>query len=141
MEFKLSKKAQDTCDSLQEFMDSHVYPAEAVYERQVTESGDPHFHPPIMEDLKAEARSRGLWNLFLPDPRWGAGMSNLDYAPVAEITGRSRIAPEALNCAAPDTGNMEVLALFGTPEQQERWLRPLLDGEIRSCFAMTEPAV
>jgi acyl-CoA dehydrogenase len=141
MEFRLSKASQDACESLLEFMDSHIYPAESVYDEQVAASGDPHFHPPVMEQLKAEARRRGLWNLFLPDPRWGAGMSNLDYAPVAEITGRSRIAPEALNCAAPDTGNMEVLAQFGTPGQQDQWLRPLLDGEIRSCFAMTEPEV
>ena len=96
----------------------------------------------MVEELKAEARRRGLWNLFLPDERWGAGLSNLDYAHLAEVTGRSpHIAPEALNCGAPDTGNMEVLAMFGTPEQQERWLVPLLEGEIRSCFAMTEPAV
>jgi acyl-CoA dehydrogenase len=141
MEFRPSKKSQDVCASLLEFMDSHIYPAESVYHEQVEASGDPHFHPPVMEELKAEARKRRLWNLFMPDPRWGAGMSNSDYAPVAEITGRSRLAPEALNCAAPDTGNMEVLALFGTPEQQQRWLRPLLDGEVRSCFAMTEPAV
>jgi acyl-CoA dehydrogenase len=94
-----------------------------------------------MEDLKAEAKRRGLWNLFPPDERWGAGLSNLDYAPLAEVTGRSPLAPEATNCAAPDTGNMEILAQFGTDEQQEQWLRPLLDGEIRSCFAMTEPDV
>jgi acyl-CoA dehydrogenase len=123
-------------------MDSHVYPAEPVYERQIHEGGDPHKLPAVVEELKAEARRRGLWNLFLPDERWGAGLSNLDYAHIAEITGRSPgLAPEALNCAAPDTGNMEVLTMFGTPEQQERWLVPLLEGEIRSCFAMTEPAV
>jgi acyl-CoA dehydrogenase len=129
-------------DDLLAFMDSHVLPAEPVYERQIAEGGDPHRLPPIVEELKAEARRRGLWNLFLPDERWGAGLSNLDYAHIAEITGRSPdLAPEAINCAAPDTGNMEVLAAFGTPEQQERWLVPLLEGEIRSCFAMTEPAV
>src|SRR5215467_2384593 len=95
-----------------------------------------------MEELQREARSPGLWNLFLPDRRWGAGLSNLEYAPLAEITGQSPwIAPEALNCSAPDTGNMEILAEFGTPEQQDRWLRPLLEGEIRSCFCMTEPDV
>jgi acyl-CoA dehydrogenase len=122
-------------------MDAHVYPAESVYRQQVEDSGDPFFHPPVMEELKVEARTRGLWNLFLPDERFGAGLTNLEYAPLAEITGRSPIAPEALNCAAPDTGNMEILAAFGTPEQQERWLEPLLEGEIRSCFAMTEPEV
>lgn len=120
-------------------MDSHVYPAEAVYARQMAEAGDPDFHPPVMEELKAEARRRGLWNLFLPDI---SGLTVLEYAPLAEITGRSpELAPEALNCSAPDTGNMEILHMFGTAEQKERWLAPLLDGEIRSCFSMTEPAV
>src|SRR3712207_2290257 len=129
-------------DDLLAFMDSHVLPAEPVYERQLAEGGDPHLLPPVVEELKAEARRRGLWNLFLPDERWGAGLTNLDYAHLAEITGRSPdLAPEAINSSAPDTGNMEVLAAFGTPEQQERWLVPLLEGEIRSCFAMTEPAV
>src|SRR5690606_8012535 len=123
-------------------MDSHVYPAEAVYEEQMRAAGDPHAHPPIMEDLKAAARAQGLWNLFLPhETEWAPGVSNIDYAPLAEITGRSHLAPEALNCSAPDTGNMEILTLFGTPEQKERWLVPLLNGEIRSCFAMTEPDV
>src|SRR5919198_1645535 len=123
-------------------MDDHVYPNEEVYWGQVRDSGDPFFHPPVMEEMKEEARRRGLWNLFLPDERFGAGLTNLQYAPLAEITGRSpHLAPEALNCAAPDTGNMEVLAMFGTPGQQEEWLVPLLEGEIRSCFAMTEPAV
>ena len=142
MDFEYSARVKELIADLEDFMTSHVYPAEAVYRAQVEESGDPHRSPPVMEDLKAEARRRGLWNLFLPDPRFGAGLSNLEYAPLAEITGRSPwLAPEALNCAAPDTGNMEILAEFGTPEQQERWLRPLLDGEIRSCFAMTEPEV
>src|SRR3954471_18645634 len=122
-------------------MDSHVYPAETVYRDQVAASGDPHFHPPVMEDLKQEARKRSLWNLFLPNEKWGAGLTNLEYAPLAEITGRSPIAPEALNCSAPDTGNMEILAEFGTSEQQDEWLVPLLEGEIRSCFSMTEPDV
>jgi acyl-CoA dehydrogenase len=122
-------------------MDEHVYPAEPVFRDQLEESGDPFFRPPVMEELKVEARKRGLWNLFLPDERFGAGLTNLEYAPLAEITGRSPIAPEALNCAAPDTGNMEILAAFGTPEQQRDWLEPLLEGEIRSCFAMTEPDV
>jgi acyl-CoA dehydrogenase len=122
-------------------MDERIYPAESVYEDQLREAGDPHAQPAIMEELKEEARSRGLWNLFHPDPEYGAGLTNLEYAPLAEILGRSFIASEACNCSAPDTGNMEVLTEFGSPEQQERWLRPLLDGEIRSGFAMTEPDV
>ena len=142
MDFELSPKAKELRERLLEFMEEHVQPAEAVYEQQLAESGDPHSHPPVMEELKAEARRRGLWNLFLPHgTEWGGGLSNLDYAPLAEISGRSMIAPEAINGAAPDTGNMEILTMFGTDEQKERWLRPLLEGEIRSCFAMTEPAV
>jgi acyl-CoA dehydrogenase len=142
MDFAFAPRVEDLRKRLLEFMGSHVFPAEAVHREQVLASGDPHFHPPVMEELKREARSRGLWNLFLPDRRWGTGLSNLEYAPLAEITGWSPwIAPEALNCSAPDTGNMEILAEFGTPEQQARWLQPLLDGEIRSCFAMTEPDV
>jgi acyl-CoA dehydrogenase len=141
MDLGPSPRSQELQDRLLEFMGERIYPAEAVHEEQILESGDPHFHPPVMEELKAEARSRGLWNLFLPDERWGAGLTTLEYAPIAEITGRSLIAPEALNCSAPDTGNMEVLSMFGTPEQQKQWLEPLLAGEIRSCFAMTEPAV
>jgi acyl-CoA dehydrogenase len=141
MDLGPTPRSQDLQDRLLEFMRTHVYPNEPVHEEQIKASGDPHFHPPVMEAMKAEARRRGLWNLFLPDERWGAGLTNLEYAPIAEITGRSLIAPEALNCSAPDTGNMEVLAQFGTPEQQQRWLAPLLAGEIRSCFAMTEPAV
>jgi acyl-CoA dehydrogenase len=124
-------------------MDSHVYPAEATYEQQMADAGDPHAHPQIVEDLKSEARSRGLWNLFMPrvTPWTPDPLTNLDYAPLAELSGRSHLGPESINCSAPDTGNMEVLALFGTPEQQEQWLQPLLDGEIRSAFAMTEPDV
>ncbi|HVA61337.1 MAG TPA: acyl-CoA dehydrogenase family protein [Mycobacteriales bacterium] len=140
MDFALSAVAEDHLKRLQDFMESHVYPAEPVYAawRGTRAHGD-HELPPIVEELKLEARSRGLWNLFLPDL---SGLSNLDYAILAELTGRSpHIAPEALNCAAPDTGNMEVLHMFGTAEQKERWLRPLLDGEIRSAFAMTEPDV
>jgi acyl-CoA dehydrogenase len=141
MDFELTDRCQDLRERLFAFMDEHVYPAESVYHEQILSSGDPHFQPPVMEELKIEARRRGLWNLFHPHPDWGPGLTNSEYAPLAEITGRSPIAPEACNCAAPDTGNMEVLTLFGTPEQQDRWLRPLLDGEIRSAFAMTEPAV
>ncbi|MEU1024652.1 acyl-CoA dehydrogenase family protein, partial [Streptomyces sp. NPDC005904] len=123
-------------------MDERVYPAEAVYERQLAESGDPHHQPPVLEDLKAEAKKRGLWNLFHPHPQWGPGLTNLEYAPLAEIMGRSaHLGPEATNCNAPDTGNMEVLTLFGTDEHKEKWLKPLLAGEIASAFAMTEPAV
>jgi len=141
MDFQPSQRCSEFKERLSAFMDEHVYPAEEVYERQRLESGDPHHHPPIMEELKARAREAGLWNMFLPDPEDGAGLSNADYAPLAEMLGRSHIASEACNCSAPDTGNMEVLHQFGTPEQKERWLRPLLDGEIRSAFAMTEPEV
>jgi acyl-CoA dehydrogenase len=123
-------------------MDECVYPSEDVYRRQLAEAGDPHAYPAVLDELKAEARSRGLWNLFLPhDTEWSEGLSNLDYAPLAEITGRSPLGPEAINCSAPDTGNMELLTMFATDAQKERWLRPLLEGEIRSCFAMTEPDV
>jgi acyl-CoA dehydrogenase len=140
--FEPSPKTKELQERLLEFMDSHVYPAEPVWREQVRESGDPYFHPPVMEDLKREAQDRGLWNLFLPDDRFGAGLTNLEYAPLAEIMGRSiALAPEATNCAAPDTGNMEVLTEFGSPDQQRHWLEPLLAGEIRSCFGMTEPEV
>jgi acyl-CoA dehydrogenase len=142
MDFSYSKRVEDYRGRLLDFMDGHVYPAEIVYRQQMEDAGDPHHHPAVLEDLKAEARSRGLWNLFLPDPGDGAGLSVHEYAPLAEITGRSvHIAPEALNCSAPDTGNMEILHMFGTPEQKEVWLHPLLEGEIRSCFSMTEPDV
>jgi len=141
VDFRFGPKVLALEERLLRFMDEHVYPAEPVYRSQVEEAGDPYVHPPIMEELKLQAREAGLWNLFLPDPQWGAGLSTLEYAPLAEISGRSLIAPESLNCSAPDTGNMEILAELGTPEQQERWLKPLLEGEIRSCFAMTEPDV
>ena len=141
MDFEHTDRCQALRDRLLSFMDERIYPAESVYHEQIATSGDPHHHAAVMEELKAEARERGLWNLFHPNPDWGAGLTNGEYAPLAEIMGRSHVAPEACNCAAPDTGNMEVLTLFGTPEQQDRWLRPLLDGEIRSAFAMTEPAV
>ncbi|MBN3457400.1 acyl-CoA dehydrogenase family protein [Mycobacterium sp. DSM 3803] len=139
--FDVSERAQQYQSDLLEFMDARVYPAEPIYAEQMSAAGDPHFHPPILEELKAEARKRGLWNLFHPHPDWGPGLSNLEYAPLAEIMGRSHIASEACNCSAPDTGNMEVLTLFGTDEHKERYLKPLLDGTIRSAFAMTEPAV
>jgi len=141
MDFTPSPTAQRFVEEVARFMEERVYPAEPVFEEQIRASGDPHHHPAVMEELKAEARARGLWNMFHPDPKWGAGLSNVDYAPVCELLGRSPIGPEACNCNAPDTGNMEVLSMFGTPEQQDTWLRPLLAGEIRSGFAMTEPDV
>jgi acyl-CoA dehydrogenase len=141
MDFEPSPRCSEFKERLTAFMDEHVYPAEEVYERQLRESGDPHHQPAIMEELKVLAREAGLWNMFLPDEEHGAGLSNSDYAPLAEILGRARIASEACNCSAPDTGNMEVLHQFGTPEQKDRWLTPLLDGEMRSAFAMTEPGV
>jgi acyl-CoA dehydrogenase len=136
MDFALSPAAIELRERLVAFMDSQVYPAEEVYRRQMAERGDPHGEPPILEDLKAGAKSRGLWNLFFP-----GRLSNVDYAPLAEVMGRSLLAAEACNCSAPDTGNMEVLSLFGSDEQKQRWLEPLLAGEIRSAFAMTEPDV
>jgi acyl-CoA dehydrogenase len=137
MDFEFDATTEDYRKRLLAFMDEHVYPAESGYHA----AGDGWEPPAVLKDLQAKARDAGLWNLFLPGEH-GAGLTNLQYAPLAEITGRSpSIAPAALNCAAPDTGNMEVLAEFGTPEQQERWLTPLLAGEIRSAFAMTEPQV
>ncbi|HEY2436855.1 MAG TPA: acyl-CoA dehydrogenase family protein [Solirubrobacteraceae bacterium] len=144
MDFELSDRCKELRERLFAYMDEYIYPNESVYEEQLRESGQPHFHPPIMEELKERAREQGLWNLFLPHEAVNGlapGLSNLDYAPLAEVMGRSHIASEACNCAAPDTGNMEVLTLFGSPEQKERWLVPLLEGEIRSAFVMTEPEV
>ena len=141
MEFAFSDKTKDLQRQVREFMEGEVLPAEPVYRAQIEESGNRFHHPQVMEDLKAKARSAGLWNLFLPDPEWGAGLTNLEYAPLAELMGRSVIGSEAFNCSAPDTGNMEVLAQYGTRAQQEQWLVPLLAGEIRSCFSMTEPEV
>ncbi|RCW39550.1 acyl-CoA dehydrogenase [Halopolyspora algeriensis] len=141
MEFAFDETTERLREQLTEFMDTHVYPAEAVLAEQVAEAENPWTTPPIVEKLKDAARSQGLWNLFLPGEH-GAGLTNLQYAPLAEITGRSpRLAPEALNCSAPDTGNMETLALFGTQQQRDQWLTPLLEGEIRSAFCMTEPEV
>ena len=145
MDFAYDARTEEFRERLLSFMDSHVYPAEKVFAEQVAEAaaaGREWERPPIIDELKAEARSRGLWNLFLTHHPQGAGLTNLQYAPLAEITGHSpALAPEALNCAAPDTGNMELLAEFGSEAQQQRWLRPLLDGEIRSAFCMTEPDV
>jgi len=138
MDFALSARAEEICDKMWDFMRTRVFPAEAVWRQQLDELGK-HAHPPVMEQLKAEARRRGLWNLFLDDL---SGLSNLEYASVAEISGWSPvIAPEAINCQAPDTGNMETLHMFATEEQKRRWLEPLLEGQIRSAFAMTEPDV
>ena len=141
MDFAFTDRCLEHRERLLAFMDECIYPNESVYREQIEASGNPHFHPPVMEELKTEARARGLWNLFQPHKEWGPGLTNAEYAPMAEIMGRSRIASEACNCSAPDTGNMEVLTMFGTPEQQDMWLRPLLEGEIRSAFAMTEPDV
>jgi acyl-CoA dehydrogenase len=142
--FEPTQRATEFRERLLAFMDEHVYPAEPVYAESVREAqarGEMHPHPPVMEALKEEARRRGLWNLFLPGSEHGPGLSNLEYAPLAEVMGRTQIASAACNCSAPDTGNMEVLHQFGTEAQKARWLMPLLDGEIRSAFAMTEPGV
>ncbi|MCX5079396.1 acyl-CoA dehydrogenase family protein [Streptomyces sp. NPDC056121] len=142
MDFAFDARTEELRAKLLAFMDEHVYPAEAVADEQRAQLASPWDTPPVVEELKAEARRQGLWNLFLPDARYGAGLTNLQYAPLAEITGRSpQLAPTALNCAAPDTGNMEVLTQFGDERQKKQWLEPLLAGEIRSAFAMTEPEV
>jgi acyl-CoA dehydrogenase len=141
MDFELTDRAKDLQERLRAFVEEQVVPATPVYHEQLATAGDPHAQPAVMEELKGQARRRGLWNLFHPDPEFGPGLSNVEYAPLAEISGRNHLTPEAINCAAPDTGNMGVLTQFGTPEHQDRWLRPLLDGEIRSAFAMTEPDV
>jgi acyl-CoA dehydrogenase len=141
MDFEPNARSRDFQERLTAFMEERVHPAEPIYQDQLAGLGNLHGEPEVMEELKEEARARGLWNLFHPDPEYGPGLTYLEYAPLAEISGRSHIGPETINCSAPDTGNMEVLTQFGTPEQKERWLRPLLDGEIRSAFAMTEPDV
>jgi acyl-CoA dehydrogenase len=141
MDFEPSEKVKRLEAQVREFVEREVYPAEAVFERQLAEAPSRWQIPPVMEELKAKARAAGLWNLFLPESELGGGLTNLEYAPLCEIMGRSPIAPEVFNCSAPDTGNMETLVRYATPEQQERWLKPLLAGEIRSSFAMTEPAV
>lgn len=139
MNFEYSEKAKSLMKRLQAFMDEHVYPNEKRFHEEIDK--DRWVPGKVMEELKPKARAAGLWNLFLPDSEDGAGLTNLEYAPLCEIMGRSFMAPEVFNCSAPDTGNMEVLARYGTAEQKEKWLKPLLAGEIRSCFAMTEPAV
>ncbi|MEM9810812.1 MAG: acyl-CoA dehydrogenase family protein [Pseudomonadota bacterium] len=144
MQFDHSDKVKDLIRKAEDFMAEHIIPGYEVYKKQHAEfraGGDPWQIPPVIEELKDKARDAGLWNMFLPDEEHGAGLSNLEYAPIAEITGKCHIAPEVFNCAAPDTGNMEVLFKYGTEEQKKDWLHPLLDGKIRSAFLMTEPAV
>ena len=141
MNFEPSQRAKDFQQRLMAFMDERVYPAEEVYAEALAEAGSRHAHPPVMEELKAEARRRRLWNLFLPDAERGARLTNLEYAPLAEIMGRVPWASEVFNCNAPDTGNMELLHLFADAKQREEWLLPLFEGRIRSAFAMTEPDV
>ncbi|HTG14250.1 MAG TPA: acyl-CoA dehydrogenase family protein, partial [Blastocatellia bacterium] len=140
MNFEYSDKVKQLQQRLSAFMDEHVYPNEKIFHKQIDE-GDRWQPTAIIEELKPKARAAGLWNLFLPENPYGEGLSNLEYAPLCEIMGRSAMAPEVFNCSAPDTGNMEVLARYGSDEQKEKWLKPLLDARIRSCFAMTEPAV
>ena len=141
MDFAFSPRTAELAEKLQVFMDEHVYPAEVVYDRQIAENDNPHEQPRVMRELQKTAREQGLWNLFMAHGDLGAGLTNLEYAPLAEIVGRSLIGNEAINCSAPDTGNMEILALYGTEEQKKQWLEPLLRCEIRSAFAMTEPDV
>ncbi|HVU67832.1 MAG TPA: acyl-CoA dehydrogenase family protein [Ktedonobacteraceae bacterium] len=141
MDFAYSEKVQTLLQQVRDFMDRFIYPNVRTYREQIAAAGNPHHHAEIVDELKAKAREQGLWNLFLPDEEHGAGLTNLEYAPLAEAMGRVGWSSEVFNCAAPDTGNMEILAQFGTPEQKRQWLQPLLDGEIRSAFAMTEPAV
>lgn len=142
MYFSYSDKVVKLQEELTSFMEEHIYPNERLYEQQLNEQPSRWSAvPPIMEELKEKAKQAGLWNLFLPESEYGAGLTNVEYAPLCEIMGRSIIGPEAFNCGAPDTGNMEVLVRYGTPEQKEKWLKPLLNGDIRSCFSMTEPDV
>jgi acyl-CoA dehydrogenase len=141
MDFSPTPKVRELQTKVTAFMEEYIYAAEPKVTAEIEASGNPHHHPRLIEDLKKRARAAGLWNLFLPDPTYGAGLTNLEYAPLSEIMGRSPIASEVFNCSAPDTGNMEILAEFGSPEQRQQWLEPLLAGEIRSCFSMTEPAV
>ena len=141
MDFAYSEKVKGLRKQLNDFMQRFIYPNEQTYQDQIAASGNPHHHAEIVDELKVKARAEGLWNLFLPDEEYGAGLTNLEYAPLAEIMGRVAWASEVFNCAAPDTGNMEILAQFGTEDQKKTWLEPLLNGEIRSAFAMTEPDV
>src|SRR5438067_11276696 len=141
MDFAYTEKVNELRKRLSDFMDRYIYPNEQTYRDQIAASGNPHHHAEIVDEWKVKAKAKNLWNLFLPDDVYGAGLSNLEYAPLAEIMGRVSWSSEVFNCAAPDTGNIEILAQFGTPEQKRQWLFPLLNGEIRSAFAMTEPDV
>jgi acyl-CoA dehydrogenase len=141
VDFNYSEKSLDLQKKLNKFFEEHIYPIEQAYDQEIQDSGNSLHIPDILDELKSKAKEEGLWNLFLPDSEYGAGLTNVEYAPLAEITGKVWWAPEVFNCSAPDTGNMEVLYDFGTDEQKEEWLTPLLDGSIRSCFAMTEPDV
>src|SRR5579863_1906413 len=141
MDFAYSDKVNQLRTRLLAFMEQYIYPNQQRYHEQIAASGNPHHHAEIVDELKPISRAEGLWNLFLPDGEHGAGLTNLEYAPLAEIMGRVGWASEVFNCAAPDTGNMDILAQFGTEAQKRQWLQPLLNGEIRSAFAMTEPDV
>ena len=141
MDFNYSDQSLNLQEQMKSFFEKHIFPNEQAYEDEIINSGDPLHIPQILDELKDLAKKEELWNLFLPDETYGSGLSNLDYAPLAELTGQVWWAPEVFNCSAPDTGNMEILAEFGTDQQKEQWLMPLLNGEIRSCFAMTEPNV
>ncbi|MFI6362418.1 acyl-CoA dehydrogenase family protein [Nocardia sp. NPDC050630] len=141
MDFSYSPRTQDLLGKLEAFMDEYVYPAEQVFDAQIAANDNPHEQPQVMRDMQVKARESGLWNLFMTHGGLGAGLTNLEYAPLAEVVGRSIIGNEAINCSAPDTGNMEILAMYGTEKQRQLWLKPLLDCTIRSAFAMTEPAV
>ena len=141
MDFDFSPKVQDLRKKVSQFMEDHVHPNEQTFEDQLNSGPDRWQVPPIIEELKEKAKGAGLWNLFLPESEYGYGLTNLEYAPLSEIMGRVHWGSEVFNCSAPDTGNMEVISRYGTPEQQKEWLEPLLAGKIRSCFAMTEPAV
>lgn len=141
MDFDFSPKVQDLRKKVSQFMEDHVHPNEQTFEDQLNSGPDRWQIPPIIEELKEKAKGAGLWNLFLPESEYGYGLTNLEYAPLSEIMGRVHWGSEVFNCSAPDTGNMEVISRYGTPEQQKEWLEPLLEGKIRSCFAMTEPAV
>ncbi len=141
MDFNYSNQSLNLQEQMKSFFEKHIFPNEQAYEDEIINSGDPLHIPQILDELKELAKKEELWNLFLPDETYGSGLSNVDYAPLAELTGQVWWAPEVFNCSAPDTGNMEILAEFGTDQQKEQWLMPLLNGEIRSCFAMTEPNV
>lgn len=141
LNFEYSEKVENYRKKISDFMDEHIFPNEKIFSEQLDRHDRFSSYPPIIEELKQKAKDAGLWNLFLPESEYGGGLTNLEYAPLCELMGRSSIAPEVFNCAAPDTGNMEVLVRYGSEEHKEKWLRPLLDGEIRSCFSMTEPNV